>query len=361
MSDDQTPATPVLEPEEMRKLLTSQAAGLIMAFRRGELSPEEAAEISRQMAELADEIAADQSLGRDGQELAAFMQGAAAVLGGGDWPEVPGDYADLVVRIETGVAAGSSDDDMAADGVSAYDQAARAAFQAGDLARAIDNQEQAVDLARGAGTDRPALVRLSVMLYNLAGYYGQAGRPREAVTALEEVVALDRQTGHPDLEKDEEMLAAAREAAAGLAEQQAAAGVEAATKAEAAGLSVEAQLLLAELAGQVAALPAEEQADLQWQMLRHELVQQAGMAIAGLRRGELAPEAAAQLARQVERSARQVAAGAATGHEGRDLAAFLRSAAQVLKGWPWAGVPDSYRAIVRQIEAAAGGGRGPVA
>jgi tetratricopeptide (TPR) repeat protein len=83
---------------------------------------------------------------------------------------------------------------------------ASAAGQAGDAAGAVAAQEQAVVLARQAGEEREALVSLSVLLYNLAGYYRKAGRYDDAVTALEEVVALDERTGHPDLGSDREAL-----------------------------------------------------------------------------------------------------------------------------------------------------------
>ena len=88
---------------------------------------------------------------------------------------------------------------------------ARAAHQRGEIETAIQCQEQAVALARQTGQAREALVILSVLLYNLAGYYRQADRPAEAVRALEEVVALDEQTGHADLEADRQSLATARQ------------------------------------------------------------------------------------------------------------------------------------------------------
>jgi tetratricopeptide (TPR) repeat protein len=87
---------------------------------------------------------------------------------------------------------------------------ARAAAAQGNLQQAIAFQSQAAGLARAAGQERENLVTLSVLLYNLAGYYSQADRHEEAVQALEEVVALDEQTGHPDLESDRQALEAAR-------------------------------------------------------------------------------------------------------------------------------------------------------
>ena len=71
-----------------------------------------------------------------------------------------------------------------------------------DFTAAVAAQEQAVTLARTFGDERQALVQLSVLLYNLAGYCQQIGRFDDAVQALEEVVALDERTDHPDLESD---------------------------------------------------------------------------------------------------------------------------------------------------------------
>ena len=65
----------------------------------------------------------------------------------------------------------------------------------GDLPGARAKLERAVDhLRSSAMDDRDTLVRLRVILYNLAGYYSQAGRWDDAVAAFEEVVAMDEQT-----------------------------------------------------------------------------------------------------------------------------------------------------------------------
>ena len=88
---------------------------------------------------------------------------------------------------------------------------ARDAASRGDLSAAIEAQERAVAHLRSSATeDRDTLVRLSVILYNLAGYYSQAGRWDDAVAAFEEVVALDERTGHEDLASDREALERAR-------------------------------------------------------------------------------------------------------------------------------------------------------
>ena len=87
---------------------------------------------------------------------------------------------------------------------------AREASQRGDVQSTIQYQEQAVKLARGAGEGREVLVSLSVVLYNLAGFYQKAERYDDAVEAMEEVVAIDEQTGHQDLEFDRKTLEAFR-------------------------------------------------------------------------------------------------------------------------------------------------------
>jgi hypothetical protein len=91
---------------------------------------------------------------------------------------------------------------------------ARAAAKQGDIPAAIQAQQEAVSLARQAGSGREDLVTLSVMLFNLAGYFAQAERHSEAVEALAEVVAIDEKTGHPDLASDRQALENARRMAA---------------------------------------------------------------------------------------------------------------------------------------------------
>ena len=106
---------------------------------------------------------------------------------------------ELIARLEGGAV--SNDDPLAQ--VLAQ---AREASQRGDVQSAIQYQEQAVSLARGVGEGREVLVALSVMLYNLAGFYQKAERHDDAVKAMEEVVAIDEQTGHQDLESDRKTL-----------------------------------------------------------------------------------------------------------------------------------------------------------
>lgn len=91
---------------------------------------------------------------------------------------------------------------------------ARQAAQAGRLEKAITLQETAVSTLRQMEEDEDSLMTISVLLHNLAGYYQDAGRFNDAVTALEEVVAIDRRIDHPDLPHDQQALAQARQLAA---------------------------------------------------------------------------------------------------------------------------------------------------
>jgi tetratricopeptide (TPR) repeat protein len=94
---------------------------------------------------------------------------------------------------------------------------ARAAAQAGRAEEAVALQARAVaELRRAvaqAGEPREGLVQLSVLLYNLATYHQGARRFDDAVAALEEVVALDERTDHPDLADDRAALDRARQLA----------------------------------------------------------------------------------------------------------------------------------------------------
>jgi hypothetical protein len=91
---------------------------------------------------------------------------------------------------------------------------AQAAAARGDLPAAILAQEAAVALLRRAGEEKPELSALSVLLFNLADFYGQMEEYDQAVTLLEEVVSLDEATASPDLETDRRTLQAARKLAA---------------------------------------------------------------------------------------------------------------------------------------------------
>ncbi len=98
--------------------------------------------------------------------------------------------------------------------ISQLEAQARVAAEKGDFPAAIAAQERAIALAREAGGERESLVTLSGLLFWLAAYLGQVGRYEDALGALEEVVALDERTGHPDLESHRQALEMARRFAA---------------------------------------------------------------------------------------------------------------------------------------------------
>ena len=139
--------------------------------------------------------------------LARYQEGLALCERVGMAP-VAAQVRQLIAELGTGPAA-SAGDPLAA----AIDEA-RAEAQRNDPTAAIPPAERAVQLARAAGESREALMELSVTLFNLGIYYQQADRHDEAVRALEEVVALDERTGHPDLKQDREALRSARMLAA---------------------------------------------------------------------------------------------------------------------------------------------------
>ncbi|GIV93361.1 MAG: hypothetical protein KatS3mg056_2070 [Chloroflexus sp.] len=95
----------------------------------------------------------------------------------------------------------------------------------GNLARLLSDRaterqarEAAVAAFRTAGDDRQSLISLSIALYNLAMCYVNQGEVAAAIPLLEEVVALDERTGHPDLAQDRATLEALRRHLAGLPE-----------------------------------------------------------------------------------------------------------------------------------------------
>jgi tetratricopeptide (TPR) repeat protein len=251
---------------------------------------------------------------------------------------------------------------------------ARAAGQAGDATAAVAAQEQAVALARQAGEEREALVALSVLLYNLAGYCQQAGRFDEAVAALEEVVALDERTGHPDLQTDREALDRARHLAR-LSPQERARW-ESAVPDSAASAEDPMQAFLAALNQQLAQAPPEERAQLeaaarqfarQWEQLSPEdraqqlAAMQAGAqrqqiesladqardgAIAALR-GEVERE---PLLARIEQVAAQAAEGEEPGSPWDELASYLRAVVALLRGESPPPVPVGYAAQFAAVQ-----------
>ena len=95
----------------------------------------------------------------------------------------------------------------------------------GNLADLLGDQETelraraaAVAAFRTAGEDRQTLVNLRIALYHLAIFHAGQENYAAAVPLLEEVVALDERTGHPDLASDRAKLEEIRQRASGMPE-----------------------------------------------------------------------------------------------------------------------------------------------
>ena len=101
------------------------------------------------------------------------------------------------------------------------------------------------------------------------------------------------------------------------------------------------------------ALPTRR--DRRVEFIRDSLVAQVSQAIVALRRGQLPPAQGLAVADQADTVAGQIAADPDLGPERHDLAAFIRAAAQVLRGQPWPPVPQGYGSVVAQIDEEAGG------
>lgn len=208
---------------------------------------------------------------------------------------------------------------------------ARDAAQGGDFRSAIDGQEQAIALARSLEAERDVPAAFSALLYNLANYYGNVGRFDEAVAALEEVVAIDQRTAHPDLESDREALERARRMAA---------------------LTPEEHAQLADLARQMQDMAPEERVALLDRTRRAQieaLADEARDAAIAVRQGEAAPE---PILEQLENIAAQAVDGEAPESPWHDLAAFLRAVAACLREDPLPHVPAAYAERMQAVQAA---------
>jgi hypothetical protein len=199
---------------------------------------------------------------------------------------------------------------------------------------AITAQEEAVRLLRAAGSDANALISLSIQLYNLAGFYGDAERHGDAIDTLEEVVRLNEQTGHPELSQlAPRALESARQMAA-------------LSPAEREQLLAQAR----QAAGAFSRLSDEERAGVMAAAQRAQIEALANQtrdaAIAALR-GE---GDALALAAQMEQVADQAAADEEAGSPWLEVAAFIRAAAAILRGEPPPPVPTAYAAHFAAIQ-----------
>jgi hypothetical protein len=192
---------------------------------------------------------------------------------------------------------------------------ARAAAQRGDLAAAIEAQEQAVAHLRStAADDRDTLVSLSVLLYNLAQYYSQAERWHDAVAVLAKVVALDERTGHEELASDRAALEQAQRMAA-------------VTPEERSRLEAGADAL-----AQIQAL-ADQARDAAIAALRGEFDRHTLLAL-------------------LDETAERAAADESPDAPWAQLAAYLQAVAAILRDEPTRTVPAAFAAHLDAIEAA---------
>jgi hypothetical protein len=261
---------------------------------------------------------------------------------------------------------------------------ARASAQAGRVGEAVSAQEKAVALARAqagkaqAGSDarREALVRLSVLLYNLGSYYQGAERYDEAVTALEEVVALDERTGHPDLASDRETLERARDLARMSPEERKALQFTPSLPADRTPEGpTTSDALAAQLEAQLAQLPPEERAEAEaaareflqrWEGMSEEArSEQLAQMQAAARRQQIETLAdqtrdrsiaalqgeteSKPLIEWIEQVAAQAAEGEETGSSWEQLATYLRAVASLLRGEEGPPVPVQYAGHIAAI------------
>jgi tetratricopeptide (TPR) repeat protein len=184
-------------------------------------------------------------------------------------------------------------------------------------------------LARQAGEGREALVALSVALFNLGIYYQQADRHDQAVRALEEVVALDERTGHPDLEQDREALRSARMLAAMSPEE----------RERLRGFAAQAEQTMAQMTPEEHA--ALEQASVE-QML-HTMAGQIGEAASAALRGQVDR---AELMDRLKELARQLSGDEQLGAARHDAIAYVQAIVALLNNRPVPNIPAAYKEYI---------------
>jgi hypothetical protein len=207
-----------------------------------------------------------------------------------------------------------------------------------DFSTAIAIQQSAVSLARQRGQERDALVTLSVLLYNLAGYYLQIEQYADAVAALEEVVALDELTHHRDLENDRTALFDARQQAEIARIMHQATG-------QLAQMSPVERTQFQTAVERWTALPLAKREALQIRAVVDETRQAAIAALSG----EMERASVAQLA---ENFAVQAAQDAAPGSPWDEAARFLQAVVALLQGAAPPPVPQAYAQEFADIQSA---------
>jgi len=77
----------------------------------------------------------------------------------------------------------------------------------GDLDGAYQRYARARDLMQASGDP----LRVTIPVYNMALIHEERGEYREALSRMEEVIAIDKRIGHPDLRQDLETFGRIRE------------------------------------------------------------------------------------------------------------------------------------------------------
>jgi tetratricopeptide (TPR) repeat protein len=68
----------------------------------------------------------------------------------------------------------------------------------GDLDGAEETYQRGIQILR----ERDDLLRVTVLMHNLAIVHEEKGEYRKALSLLEEVISLDKRMGNPDLKRD---------------------------------------------------------------------------------------------------------------------------------------------------------------
>jgi tetratricopeptide (TPR) repeat protein len=237
---------------------------------------------------------------------------------------------------------------------------------------AVTYQQDAVTLARQLVEQAPederrdAQIQLSVLLYNLAGYYGNANRHADAVTCLEKVVAIDAAIGHEDLADDRRALEAARQRAATqssvpavmdadiaaflaqlpTAQREATAALLTQAKSELESLGPEDREQMLQAIAQFAALSPEEQAAFaeqnQFAQVEATLLGQLQQVVGDYTTGQLTGEDVQAVASSIDQTAAQLTQEDRLGVQRHELVSLLRCTAAFLRGESQPSVPVTY-------------------
>jgi tetratricopeptide (TPR) repeat protein len=213
-------------------------------------------------------------------------------------------------------------------------------------AEAVVVQDMAIELLRRDNTSAGRQA-LSVALYNQAGFLARLERFDDAVTAMEEVVAIDRAENLDDLVSDQAQLDRFRRRAAGEPEPppnvpaDILTQIEAQIESQLAQAPPEMQAQLRQFQQDLAKLsPDELQAWLQ-QQARNQVFAQADQVLQAATAAQR-DNRVAELLPKLEQAADTWGAGEATGSPFANLAQFTRAVIALLAGQPPEPVPPDY-------------------